>query len=151
MLYRMIYSSEASGRIGTSELAEILDDARMGNEARNVTGVLIYVEGVFCQVLEGERDVLEDLAESIRRDARHKSMKVFHRSEVAVRTFDDWRMAYVDASVADMSRWAGLEGTVTIDQLLEQFHKDASGIPGILMHIVEAVAKQSGKADVSSK
>jgi hypothetical protein len=146
MLYRMIYSSEASEHIGPSDLSEILDDARVGNEARNVTGVLVYVDGVFCQVLEGEREVLEVLTESIRRDARHKSMKVFHRSEVMLRTFDDWRMAYVDANAADMSRWAGLEGTVTIDQLLERLHNDVARIPKILVHIVEAVAEQSGKA-----
>ena len=94
--YRMIYSSEASEHIGPSDLLEILDDARMGNQARNVTGVLVYFDGVFCQVLEGEREVLEALTESIRRDARHKSMKVFHRSEIVLRTFDDWRMAYLD-------------------------------------------------------
>jgi hypothetical protein len=39
MLYRMIYSSEAAEHIGPSELSEILHDARVGNEARNVTGV----------------------------------------------------------------------------------------------------------------
>ena len=146
MLYRMIYSSEAAEHIGPSDLSKILDDARVGNEARNVTGVLLYADGVFCQVLEGEREILEVLAESIWRDTRHKSMKVFHRSEIAQRTFDDWRMAYVDASAADMSRWAGLEGVVTIDQLLEELHNDVSRIPSILVHIVEAVAEQSGNA-----
>jgi hypothetical protein len=70
---------------------------------------------------------------------------VFHRSEVVLRTFDDWRMAYVDANAADMSRWAGLEGTVTINQLLERLHNDVDRIPKILVHIVEAVAEQSGK------
>lgn len=146
MLYRMIYSSEASEHMGPSVLAEILDDARVGNEARNVTGVLIYVDGLFCQVLEGEREVLEDLTENIRHDARHKSMKLFHRSEIMERTFDDWRMAYLDASAAEMSRWAGLEGTVTIDHLLERLHSDGARIPKVLVHIVEAIADQSGKA-----
>ena len=146
MLYRMIYSSEASEHMSPSDLVKILDDARVGNEARNVTGVLVYVDGLFCQVLEGERDVLEDLTENIRCDTRHKSMKLFHRSEIRQRTFDDWRMAYLDTSTAEMSRWAGLDGTVTIDQLLERLHSDAARIPKILVHIMEAVADQTGKA-----
>ena len=126
--------------MGPEELGVLLEDARVGNEARNVTGVLVYVDGVFFQVLEGERQVLESLLESIQRDTRHKSLKVFHRSEVTRRSFDDWRMAYLDASVAEMSRWAKLAGTVTITQLLQRLESDSSRIPQFLVRIVEAVA-----------
>jgi hypothetical protein len=34
---------------------KILVDARAGNEARNVTGALVFVEGVFLQILEGDK------------------------------------------------------------------------------------------------
>ncbi len=131
--------------MGTRELEAILEDARAGNEARNVTGALVYADGVFLQVLEGEREVLEPLVESIRSDKRHDSMKVFHSREVTRRAFDDWRMAYIGSSTAEVSRWAGLTGTVTIDRLLQHLQDDASLVPKILVHVVEAIAAQSGK------
>ena len=78
MLSQIIYSSKATRPMASTLLEQILVDARSGNEARDVTGVLVYVVGVFLQILEGERAVLDALLASIRADTRHESMKVFH-------------------------------------------------------------------------
>ena len=61
---------------------------------RNVTGTLIYVDGVFFQIIEGDKDVVQDLMANIARDSRHHSVKVFYEAEVDVRTFASWSMAY---------------------------------------------------------
>jgi hypothetical protein len=149
MLYRMIYSSKAVGSMNSTDLEQILVDARTGNEARNVTGALVYVDGVFLQILEGEREVLKSLLESIRADTRHESMKVFHEAEIPERSFSDWRMGYLSPDVADMSRWTGLEGTETIDALLDHVHRDAEHVPKILVRILEAVAVQRSRGNDS--
>jgi hypothetical protein len=92
MLSQFVYSSRASVPMDSTALQQILVDARNGNEARDVTGALIYVYGVFPQILEGERTVLDALLTSIRSDSRHDSMKVFHESEIAERAFSGWRI-----------------------------------------------------------
>ena len=143
MLYQVIYSSRASKQMGSSDLEEILVDARVGNEARDVTGALVYADGVFLQVLEGERDVVNTLVASIREDMRHGSFKVFYEAEIPARAFQAWRMAYLSPDAAQMSRWAGLEGTGTLDELLEQIHKDPQRVPRILVSIVEAIVAKS--------
>lgn len=140
MLYRMLYSSKATRPMTAAGLEKILVDARAGNEARDVTGALVYVDGVFLQILEGERDTLEALVASIREDGRHESMKIFHRDTIAERGFEDWRMAYLSPDVAEMSRWAGLEGTESIEALLDQVHRDAHKVPRILVSILEAIS-----------
>jgi hypothetical protein len=129
--------------MNSADLEQILVDARTGNEARDVTGVLIYVDGVFLQILEGERETLESLVASIHDDVRHASMKVFHGAEITQRAFDDWRMAYLTPDVSEMSRWAGLEGTGSIDELLEHVQRDVQKVPRILVSIVEAIAARS--------
>ena len=145
MLYQMIYSSNAIQTMNSTHLEEILVDARIGNDARDVTGALVYVDGVFLQILEGERAVLDSLVASIRDDSPHDSMKVFHEAEIPVRVFSDWRMAYLSPEVADVSRWAGLEGTGTIDELLQRVHRDAQHVPRILISIVNAIAEKSNQ------
>ena len=45
--------------VETLDLELILADAREGNAARAVTGVLVYSDGVFLQILEGEEAVYE--------------------------------------------------------------------------------------------
>ena len=58
MTYQMMYSSKAVQPMSTQDLRGILDDAREGNVARGVTGVLVYADGVFLQILEGEEDTV---------------------------------------------------------------------------------------------
>ena len=143
VLYRIVYSSKATRPLSSEDLEQILVDARSGNEARDVTGALIHVDGVFLQVLEGERSTLETLIASIDADARHDSMKVFHQAEIPERAFDDWSMAWLTPRVSDMSRWAGLEGAASIDELLDHVHRDARKVPRILVSVVEAIAARS--------
>ena len=143
MLSQIIYSSRAKLPITATHLEQILVDARTGNEARGVTGALIYVDGVFVQILEGERRSLDALLASINADSRHDSMKVFHEGDIAQRAFSDWRMAYLSPDMTEMSRWAGLKGTGTIEELLEQVHRDAQQVPRILVSIVKAIAARA--------
>ena len=143
MPYQILYSSRAAHPMKAADLEKILLDARAGNEARNVTGALVYVNDVFLQILEGEREVLDPLVASIRADSRHGSMKVFHEAEVPERGFSAWRMAYLSPDLDEMSRWSGLEGTASIDELLQHVHTDPQRVPRILVSIVEAIAAQS--------
>jgi hypothetical protein len=122
------------------DLEEILVDARTGNEARNVTGALVYVDGVFLQVLEGEKDTLLALMASITRDSRHSSVKVFHEAEIDARTFGSWRMAYLNATPQQMSVWAGLAGTATIESILADMHREPHRGPQVAENILKALA-----------
>ena len=55
MPHQIMYSSQATKPMTVTGLEEILADARAGNEARNVTGALVYVDGVFFQIIEGDK------------------------------------------------------------------------------------------------
>jgi hypothetical protein len=138
MPYQLMYSSQAAQPMTVEGLEEILVDARGGNEARNVTGALVHVDGVFFQILEGDKDVVKGLMRSIARDTRHHSVKVFYEGEVDARAFQSWRMAYLSASAEQMSQWAGLPGTVSVKELLGSI--DREGVPRILVSILKSIA-----------
>jgi hypothetical protein len=140
MPYQIMYSSQAARPMTVAGLEEILVDARAGNEARNVTGALVHVDGVFFQILEGDKDVVKDLMASIARDSRHHSVKIFYEADADARAFQNWRMAYVSASAAQMSQWAGLPGTVAVKELLEEFNRDPQRPPRILASILKSLA-----------
>lgn len=140
MLYQMIYSSQAASAMSVADLEQILVDARAGNEARNVTGVLIYVDGVFLQILEGDKDTVLGLVSSIAADTRHTTVKVFHEAAVEERTFGNWRMAYLDASADQVSAWLGLPGTATIDSILDDIDRNPDRVPRFASAILKALA-----------
>jgi len=135
-----MYSSQATQPMTVSGLEEILVDARTGNEKRNITGALVYVDGVFFQLLEGEEAAVRDLMASIASDARHRSVKVFYEAPVDARAFQSWRMAYLSTTTEQMSNWAGLSGTATIETLLADINRNPDRVPKILVNILKALA-----------
>ncbi len=139
MPHQIMYSSQATEPMTVTGLEAILADARTGNEARNVTGALVYVDGVFFQIIEGDRDVVHKLMASIASDSRHHSVKIFYEAEVDVRAFESWSMAYLSATAEQMSKWAGLPGTATVEQLLTDINRGPQRAPRILVNILNAL------------
>ena len=124
MTYQIIYSSESATPMQMEDLEEILDDARSSNASKGITGALVYVDGVFLQILEGERDVVEDLMTKIAKDVRHETVTVLRKAEISAADFKDWKMAYVSATVEQVAKWAGLGGTTDIPEILADMRQD---------------------------
>jgi hypothetical protein len=94
MLYQLGYVSIATSVMQRDDLVAILDEARRLNRAAAVTGLLLFHDGTFFQVLEGERkDVLETF-ERIAADPRHRDIRVLFREGVGERLFADWSMGF---------------------------------------------------------
>ena len=108
MTYQVIYSSESATPMQTEELDEILQQARVSNAACGITGALIYVDGVFLQILEGEASTVQTLMARIARDVRHETVTVLKEGSLASATFSDWKMAYISATPEQVAEWAGL-------------------------------------------
>jgi len=141
MSYQIIYSSQATNSMSSASLEQILKDARTGNKKRDITGVLVYFEDVFVQILEGEKDAVCELMVSIARDSRHHSLKIFYEAEVEKRAFESWSMAYLSPTAEELSNWTGLEGAETIDNLLAHLYREPDRVPRILISLVEALAE----------
>lgn len=139
MLFQLIYSSAATERMPKSKLYKILLAARSRNASLDVTGLLVFVNGVFLQILEGERDVVSTLMKKISTDPRHSNVKVFRETDVEQRTFPSWRMAYVTPSTKELATWAGLRSTTTLEATLEMLQSDPSRVPGVVIRLLEAI------------
>jgi hypothetical protein len=97
-LRRLIYISSATGDIGQAQLDEILNRSRSNNAARGLTGLLLFHDGCFFQVLEGEAAAIEQTYATISRDARHGGVILLESRQVQERGFPQWTMGYVRAN-----------------------------------------------------
>src|SRR4051812_1791285 len=95
LVVQIIYSSAAVTPLSELELQRLLLHARGNNTRLDVTGILLYQEGSFLQVIEGEGHVLEPLFQRIAADKRHHRIMTLLRREVEVRHFGDWAMGFV--------------------------------------------------------
>jgi len=141
MPYQIVYSSQATVPMSVAGLEEILADARAGNKAQDVTGALVYAEGVFFQIIEGDKETVRNLMANIARDSRHHSVKVVCEGSVEGRAFESWSMAYLNATAEQMSAWAGLPGTSTLDDLLADIGRAPDRVPRILVSVLHALRR----------
>jgi hypothetical protein len=104
----------------TDDLQELLEHARRSNAAKGITGALIYAEGTFLQILEGDKELLQDLMARIRRDLRHESVVVLRESEVPTAIFGSWKMAYVSATPKQIAKWVGVNAAIDTTESLSE-------------------------------
>ncbi|WP_090131696.1 BLUF domain-containing protein [Limnohabitans sp. Rim11] len=101
MLIRLLYISRATGAITTTVTGSILESARVHNRVAGITGVLCQGQGLFIQVLEGERSTVNRLYNTIIKDKRHQDVELVAIDEIQERKFPNWSMAHVIISESD--------------------------------------------------
>ncbi|ODB95249.1 hypothetical protein A3197_18015 [Candidatus Thiodiazotropha endoloripes] len=124
MLIQLGYISRATRLMNESALTELLDQARNINEIEDITGLLLYKDGSFVQVLEGDSDNVGKIYRRIQHDIRHHQVKTLYQQEIQTRDFPDWRMGFQNLSDAGFEPPPGFSRFMEADYPLEQFLAD---------------------------
>lgn len=82
MRYAISYVSSANPNISQEEIQQVLEFSRNWNNENGITGILLYSEGNFFQVLEGDQGLLETLFLQIKNDDRHYDVMTIFKKEV---------------------------------------------------------------------
>lgn len=96
-LRQIVYISAARPGFEPRDLQEIFAAAAAANAQRAITGLLLYRDLEFMQVLEGPPPEIEALYRAICRDPRHTTIIKLLDREIPEREFPDWAMQLVDA------------------------------------------------------
>ena len=101
-----------------AEIDQILASARRHNRAAGVTGALLFSDGCFAQVLEGPRDAVEAIFETIQCDPRHADVTVLHLHPVEQRSFAAWSMAFAGIDGVSVDPRIAGEGMTRPDHIM---------------------------------
>lgn len=101
MLIRLVYASTAAQPVNSEFLEDILKTARLRNEVRDLTGLLVFDHQYFLQVIEGQRAVVSLLLGKLFADNRHHELTVLELDEITQRSFADWSMSFIPAASAN--------------------------------------------------
>lgn len=93
-MFQLLYVSGASKPIDDTDIDQILAASRKNNAHLDVTGMLLFAEGAFIQILEGPEKTVRALSERISRDPRHRNFMVLYEFEADKRAFADWQMGF---------------------------------------------------------
>jgi hypothetical protein len=110
-LYSLVYASTAASPFGDAELEELLAQSRSRNDARGISGLLLYRMGRFVQFLEGPEDEVRGLFATIRDDPRHLAPRILNEGRPDRRQFADWTMGYQPVDESDTPPPPGFRST----------------------------------------
>ncbi len=106
-LIHCIYASSAAPGFADSDIPGLLEAARRKNASLNVTGTLLYIDGSFFQVLEGEAGTVDALYATIGHDPRHRRVTQIIREPIARRSFAQWTMGFDSLNGVDAAALLG--------------------------------------------
>ncbi|MGB8166287.1 MAG: BLUF domain-containing protein [Chthoniobacteraceae bacterium] len=95
-IFQLSYASAAPRPFLRAELRELLGKARENNARIGITGLLLYHEQSFLQVIEGPEETVRSLYARISRDPRHDRVLLLMQRHHSGRSFAQWRMGFVD-------------------------------------------------------
>jgi len=100
MLVELLYCSVSIVPALTNiDLNHILASARQRNLSQDITGMLLYYRGEFVQILEGEKESVENVYEKfIGPDFRHTALNKVCENTISHRSFSQWSMGFAGAA-----------------------------------------------------
>lgn len=102
-----IYASRATANLSEADIQRLLERARHNNGERGITGMLLFIEGSFFQVLEGDAEIVDKTFETIARDARHDRVTQIIREPISKRSFGEWSMGFTAVERMDAQQAVG--------------------------------------------
>ncbi|HVR76154.1 MAG TPA: BLUF domain-containing protein, partial [Planctomycetota bacterium] len=86
-MFVLLYVSSAVKPFSQPALVKLLEKSHVNNAKRGITGMLLYKDGNFMQVLEGEEEAVRALYARIALDPRHRGLITLLQGPQAERQF----------------------------------------------------------------
>ena len=103
-LLRLTYASRAADWLSREDLRQIAQTAQERNRQLGLTGLLLYVEGDFIQVLEGPGSAVEKVYDMIEKDPRNRWVTRLSTERILRRAFEDWSMGCFEVGLEQIDQ-----------------------------------------------
>jgi len=104
----LVYVSEESYPMNQNVLNDILEHSRKHNTKVNISGVLLYENGSFLQLLEGKENRVRALYQKICKDTRHKHVAKIIEFKSRQKSFAEWSMGYANITADELEKIEGM-------------------------------------------
>lgn len=90
----IVYISNAVKLFEEKHLDKLFSQIVQNNSSKDITGILLYKEGTFIQILEGEQHPLNHLFKTIDQDKRHNNITKILDRRIRERLFTKYRTGF---------------------------------------------------------
>ena len=93
-MYYLVYSSHAKVPFQEKSLEQLLFQCQRNNSNKGVTGLLLYTDQKFVQVIEGDKNIIQNTYKKIQEDPRHEKVEVLIEGHIKERNYAKGNMGY---------------------------------------------------------
>jgi len=147
-MIQILYISSAKDPMSTQELLGLLQECRENNAGNGVTGMLLYANATFLQVLEGDEKVVDNLFNTIRKDPRHTNLQMLHRISVQRRQYSEWSMGFKQISDRELQQVEGLRDFSKKDFNTEYLAQHTTVVDSLMNHFRRERSKTIGQSEL---
>jgi hypothetical protein len=166
------YVSRAAAAMTQEALLSLLQQCLANNEASGVTGMLLYGNDTFLQVVEGEAAAVDTVIDKIRKDPRHSEIHFLYRKPLEHRQYSDWSMGFKRVSAQGLNAIDGLsafgakdfnfdyliEHGAVVDTLMEHYRephwdpliRELDAKDKVIEHLKKALSHTRGCIEIAS-
>ena len=148
-MIQITYLSSATRAMSQADLEDILRTARENNARLGITGMLLYGNKTFIQILEGEEGVVHELVKTIKRDPRHTNFQIVKQKPIEQHEYADWSMGFKRVSGEDFEAVKGLEQFEEKDFNATFLEGHASIVDSLMDHFRKERQKQISHEELS--
>ncbi len=94
MLHSIAYISTAND-LSQFEVNELMHTAKLKNDQLNITGILLFSDNNFFQIIEGDHLLIHELFEKIKQDTRHSDIITIFNRTMPVPFFTSFQNNYM--------------------------------------------------------
>ena len=125
-MWSLVYISSAVRLFSNDELKALLEQSRAKNARLAITGMLLYQDGNFMQVLEGPHEAVLGLYRTIECDPRHHGVLELIRQRIETREFAGWSMGFKNLADVNLQQMPGYSAFLNERLTSPGFQGDAS-------------------------
>ncbi len=155
------YVSRAAEAVTEESLLSLMQQCLANNEASGVTGMLLYGNDTFLQVIEGEEAVLDTLVDKIRKDPRHAEIHFLYRKPVEHRQYTDWSLGFrriSESGAKDFNFEYLIEHEAAVETLMDRFRvphwdpliRELDAKDKVIDHLKKSLSHARGCIDIAS-
>ncbi|SJM96163.1 phosphate-starvation-inducible PsiE family protein [Crenothrix polyspora] len=141
-MIRLTYASTATHKWSAEDLLKLLKQCRTNNGAKNITGILLYANGTFFQVLEGDEATVESVYQKIKQGPRNRECTVIEKQAITERAFPYWSMGFEKINAKELHKMDGLSDFFEHDFTPAGFVSHKNIIGPLLTHLRAKLIKQ---------
>ena len=132
--YFHVYISSANSLLSKEAILNLLNRSRENNAKLGITGLLLYKDGNFMQVIEGSEEAINKLVEKIYDDPRHHGIITLLNGYKEHREFPDWSMGFRDLNSPEIKSLPGFSEFLNTPLTGEEFISNPSRCQKLLLN-----------------